>query len=382
MTRILALSFCLSTALFSYSSVASAQSGFTTPAPHAIIMDYNSGSILYEKDARLPIAPASMTKIVTAELVFDAIRQGRITLDTEFTVSEEAWRRGGAKSGSSTMFLELGSKVKVRDLLKGVIIQSGNDACIVLAEGLAGSETAFADMMTQHARALGFDSATFRNATGWPHPEHNISLYDLARYAQRFVSEYPEFYSLYSERSFTWNGITQSNRNPLLGRFTGADGLKTGHTESSGYGLVGSAKRGDDRRIMVVNGLGSKAERREESVRLMQAAFDSFDVYDLYKAGDVVEKVDVFMGVDHTVDALVSEDVVSGLYRPDRARLKAQIRYKTVAAPIGKGDVVADLIIQEPGRDMRVVPLVAAKDVKQKSAISRVISVIISKIRG
>ncbi|WP_371398209.1 D-alanyl-D-alanine carboxypeptidase family protein [Fretibacter rubidus] len=382
MNRILALSFCLSTALFCNTLTASAQSGFNTPAPHAIIMDYETGSILFEKDARLPIAPASMTKIVTAELVFDAIRQGRITLDTEFTVSEEAWRRGGAKSGSSTMFLDLGSKVAVRDLLKGVIIQSGNDACIVLAEGLAGSETAFADMMTQHARSLGFDSATFRNSTGWPHPEHNISLYDLARYAQRFVSEYPEFYSLYSERSFTWNGITQSNRNPLLGRFTGADGLKTGHTESSGYGLVGSAKRGEDRRIMVVNGLGSKSERREESVRLMQAAFDSFDVYDLYKAGDVVESIDVFMGAEDAVEAVVTEDVVSGLYRPDRTRLKTQIRYKAVAAPVTKGDVIADLIIQEPGRDIRVVPLVAANDVKQKSAFSRVISVLVSKIRG
>ena len=180
-----------------------------------------------------------MTKIVTAELVFDAIRKGQISLDTKFTVSEEAWRRGGAKSGSSTMFLELGSEVSVENLLRGVIIQSGNDACIVLAEGIAGSETAFADMMTQHARELGFETATFRNATGWPHPEHNISVYDLARYAKRFITEYPEFYSLYSERSFRWNGITQSNRNPLLGRFTGADGLKTGHTESSGYGLVG-----------------------------------------------------------------------------------------------------------------------------------------------
>lgn len=359
-----------------------AQTAFTTPAPHAIILDYETGAVLFEKDARRPIAPASMTKIVTAELVFNAIREGRITLDTKFTVSEEAWRRGGAQSGSSTMFLDLGSEVAVRDLLKGVIIQSGNDACIVLAEGLAGSETAFADMMTAHARKLGFETATFRNSTGWPHPEHNISVHDLARYAQRFVSEYPEFYALYSERNFTWNGITQSNRNPLLGRFTGADGLKTGHTEASGYGLVGSAKRGEDRRIMVVNGLSSNAERQEESVRLMSAAFDSFDVYNLYTSGQVVGKVDVYMGASPSVDAVVNADIVSGLYRADRNGLKTQLRFTPVAAPIKKGDVIAELVISEPGRPDRTVPLSAAADVKQKSAIGRVFTVLGQKIRG
>lgn len=368
--------------MFCTAAPAWAQSAFTTPAPHAIILDHKTGSVLFEKDARRPIAPASMTKIVTAELVFDAIREGRITPETKFTVSEEAWRRGGAKSGSSTMFLKLGSKVAVKDLLRGVIIQSGNDACIVLAEGLAGSETAFADMMTQHARSLGFETATFRNATGWPHPEHNISLHDLARYAQRSIAEYPEFYSLYAERSFTWNGITQSNRNPLLGKFTGADGLKTGHTEASGYGLVGSAVRGDDRRIVVVNGLVSKAERRNEGIRIMQASFDSFDVYNLYASGEIVGNVDVFMGVEPNVDAVVSENIMSGLYRADRTRLKTQFRYMTVAAPIEKGDVIAELLIQEPGRELRIIPLLAAQSIKQKSAFSRVMSVLVSKIRG
>ena len=382
MKRLLATTMLILPPMFCAAATAWAQSAFTTPAPHAIILDHNTGTVLFEKDARRPIAPASMTKIVTAELVFDAIREGRITPDTEFTVSEEAWRRGGVKSGSSTMFLKLGSKVAVKDLLRGVIIQSGNDACIVLAEGLAGSETAFADMMTQHARSLGFETATFRNATGWPHPEHNISLHDLARYAQRSVAEYPEFYSLYAEKSFTWNGITQSNRNPLLGKFTGADGLKTGHTEASGYGLVGSALRGDDRRIIVVNGLSSKAERRSEGIRLMQASFDSFDVYDLYTAGEVVGSVDVFMGLEQNVDAVVSDNVQSGLYRVDRTRLKTQIRYKTVAAPVEKGDVIADLLVKEPGRDLRIIPLVAAKSIRQKSAFSRAISVLVSKLRG
>lgn len=382
----LALSFSALLSMAALGSISAhaqqGQSGFTTPAPHAIIMDHATGAVLFEKDAQRPIAPASMTKIVTAELVFDAIREGRITPDTMFTVSEEAWRRGGAKSGSSTMFLKLGSEVTVRDLLKGVIIQSGNDACIVLAEGLAGSETAFADMMTQHARELGMETATFRNATGWPDLGHNISLHDLAKFAQRSIAEYPEFYGLYAEKDFTWNGITQGNRNPLLGKFTGADGLKTGHTESSGYGLVGSAKRGDDRRIIVVNGLGSKAERRNESLRLMQAAFDSFDVYSLYDAGDVVGTVDVFMGVAPTVDVRVDDAVVSALYRPDRSKLKTQLRYAAAPAPIAAGDIIAELIVSEPGRADRIIPLSATQDVKRKSAFSRAMSVLASKIRG
>ena len=366
-----------------YAPTAFAQtSGFDTAAPHAIIMDSKTGIVLFEKDARRPIAPASMTKILTAEMVFDAIREGRITMDTEFKVSEEAWRRGGAKSGSSTMFLKLGSSVRVEDLLRGVIIQSGNDACIVLAEGLAGSETAFADMMTTHARKIGLESVTFRNATGWPHAEHRISTYDLAQLGQRSVERYPEFYSLYSEKDFTWNGIRQGNRNPLLGQFTGADGLKTGHTEVSGYGLVGSAKRGDDRRIIVLNGLSSKRERSEESVRVMTAAFESFAAYELYKPNQVIGPVNVFMGTAGAVDAVISQELSAGMYRPDRAKLRTQMRYKTVAAPIAKGDVIAELIVSQPGKTEQTIPLVAANDVPRLGAFGRAMRALKSKIGG
>ena len=345
-------------------------------------MDSETGLVLFEKDARRPIAPASMTKILTAEMVFDAIREGRITMDTEFKVSEEAWRRGGAKSGSSTMFLKVGSSVRVEDLLRGVIIQSGNDACIVLAEGLAGSETAFADMMTSHAQKIGLDSVTFRNATGWPHPEHRISTLDLAKLGQRSVERYPEFYSLYSEDSFTWNGIKQGNRNPLLGQFTGADGLKTGHTEVSGYGLVGSAKRGDDRRIIVLNGLSSKKERSSESVRMMRAAFDSFAAYKLYGSNDLVGPVDVYMGEDASVNAVMAEDLSVGLYRADRPNLKTQMRYKTAIAPIAKGDVVAELIVSEPGKPERTIPLVAEKDVPRLGPFGRAMRALKYKFGG
>jgi len=226
--------------------------------------------------------PASMTKIMTAFMVFEALESGQITMDTTFPVSEEAWRRGGVKSGSSTMFLKLNSEVRVEDLLRGVIIQSGNDACIVLAEGLAGSESAFAAHMTTRARELGLNSATFLNATGWPDEGHEISALDLAKLADMMIRRFPQHYSLYSERSFTWNKIKQDNRNPLLGPFTGADGLKTGHTSVSGYGLVGSAERDGQRRIIVLNGTDSKRARRNTAISLMNAAFTQFKVYEVY----------------------------------------------------------------------------------------------------
>ncbi len=378
--------FCLSfilIALFSGITARAQSSGFETPAPYAVIMDYETGMVLFEKDARKPIAPASMTKIMTAEMVFDRIRSGSITTDTMFNVSEEAWRRGGAKSGSSTMFLDLNSTASVGDLLRGVIIQSGNDACIVLAEGIAGSETAFADMMTKHAREIGLESATFRNSTGWPHPDHKISTYDLARLAQRTIRDYSEFYPLYAERSFKWNGITQGNRNPLLGKFQGADGLKTGHTEASGYGLVASAKRGEDRRIVVLNGLDSKMQRQNEGLRLMQAAFDSFRVYSLYPAEATIGSAKVYMGKQAEVDLVTKDAVKVGLGRGVRSGMKVQIRMATEhAAPIAKGDHLADLVITAPGLKEQIVPLYAAGDVKRKSAFGRAIGALVNMIRG
>lgn len=358
------------------------ESGFTTKAPHVVIMDFETGEVLFEKDAREPMAPASMTKIMTANMIFEALKNGTITMDTEFRVSEEAWRRGGAASGSSTMYLDVKSSVRVEDLIRGIIIQSGNDACIVMAEGLAGSETAFADKMTARAHELGLKSATFRNATGWPHPEHNISAYDLAQLAQYMITTHPEYYPIYNERNFTWNNIRQGNRNPLLGKFTGADGLKTGSTSVSGYGLVGSAKRGNDRRIIVINGLANKQERSDVANRLMGAAFDQFKVYDLYAKGDMIGKVDVFMGKAQSVDVRIDEDVIAGLYRGDRTKIGSKMTFKTVTAPINTGDHIADMVISIPGRADRSIPLHAVNDVKAKSAFGKAWTVLIRKIRG
>ena len=372
----------LLTACFFLSAPAYAQSGFKTEAPHAVIIDAESGEVLFEKDARDPMAPASMTKIMTADLVFAALQDGTLSPETEFTVSEEAWRRGGVKSGSSTMFLKVGSKASVADLLKGVIIQSGNDACIVLAEGMAGSEDAFAQLMTERARGLGLKTATFRNATGWPHPEHEISALDLAKLAQKQIETFPEYYPLYGERNFTWNDIKQSNRNPLLGRVTGADGMKTGSTEASGYGLVGSAKRGDDRRIIVVNGLESAGNRRNVATALMEAAFSQFRVYDLHAHGDILGEVDVYMGKAPTVEVALTQSIRKGIPIADRKKIKSEIVYTAAKAPITKGEVVAELTVTVPGRPDATYDLVATADVKRKGLFSRAWTGLLAKIRG
>lgn len=359
-----------------------AQSGFKTDAPHAVIIDAATGEVLFEKDARDPMPPASMTKIMTADIVFAALRDGTLSPQTEFTVSEDAWRRGGVSSGSSTMFLKVGSKASVSDLLKGVIIQSGNDACIVLAEGLSGSEDAFAQRMTERARSMGLSSATFRNATGWPHPEHEISALDLAKLAQQQIVTYPEFYKLYGERSFTWNGIKQDNRNPILGRVTGADGMKTGSTEVSGYGLVGSAQRGDDRRIIVINGLENASARRRVATRLMEAAFSQFRVYDLHAQGDILGEIDVYMGKDPKVGVALTQNIRKGLPVTDRKAVKSEVVYTAAKAPILKGDVVAELKIMLPGRPDETYDLVATADVKRKGLFSRAWTGLLANIRG
>ncbi len=357
---------------------------FTTPAQHLIIMDFDSGEILFEKNARVPMAPASMTKIMTASVVFDKIKEGSLSLDDELIVSEDAWRRGGVKSGSSTMFLKPKSQVKVRDLLQGVIVQSGNDACIVLAEGIAGSEAAFAVMMNDKAKQLGLTSAHFVNATGWPDKDHVISAYDLARLANHSIQAYPEMYKIYAQKSYTWNGITQPNRNPLISAgFVGADGLKTGHTKISKYGFVGSAVKDGKRRIIAINGLETNSQRRSESIRVMRSAFSNFSVYGLYKEGAHVGQAKVFMGQENYVPLVVKNDVSIGLANSIRKDLKVQIKYRDpVPAPIMTGDQIAELIINAPDRDATVVALYAAHDVKKKSIFGRIMTSIIHKIRG
>lgn len=388
MTRRIQMFFSAVFVFFLLSLQAHAQSDrdavFTTPAEHLIIMDYDSGEILFEKNAREPMAPASMTKIMTATIVFDQLKSGALSMDDEFSVSVDAWRRGGAKSGSSTMYLDPNSKVKVRDLIRGVIVQSGNDACIVLAEGIAGSERGFAKLMNKKAKELGLSTAHFENATGWPHPDHKISAYELARLAHHTIDAYPEYYKIYAEKSFTWNNITQPNRNPLLqAGYPGADGLKTGHTKISKYGFVGSAIQGGDRRLFVVNGLESKAQRRSESLRIMDAAFQQFRVFKLYSANQKVGSAKVYMGKSETVPLHTQSDVKIGMHRVERADTTAEIEYLSpVPAPINTGDEIAKLVIKRNDKIVKTVPLFAGESVARKSAMGRIAAVLIAKIRG
>ncbi len=355
---------------------------FQTSAHNLIILDYQSGEILFEKNARTPMYPASMTKIMTAIIVFDRLKSGELSLDDEFTVSEDAWRRGGAASGSSTMFLEPNSKVKIRDLLRGVIIQSGNDACIVLAQGIAGSEAAFAELMNVKARELGLENANFVNATGWPDPNHKISAYELAWLARHSIAAHTEMFKIYAQRDFTWNGITQQNRNPLYGsRIAGVDGMKTGHTKISKYGFVGTGMQDGIRRIFVINGLETNAARRSESRRVMAKAFKDFKVYNLIKSGEKIGTAPVFMGKSEVVDLVSSEDISVGLYVPVRNDLKLQIKFLgPIPAPIMRGDHIADLIITAPGREVETIALLAADDVKRKSIPARITASLVRKI--
>ena len=343
---------------------------FETKAREALLLDAATGAVLLENDADASMPPASMSKLMTVYMVFEALTDGRLKLDDKLMVSEKAWRMGGSK-----MFVEVGKEVPVEDLLRGVIVQSGNDACIVLAEGLAGSEEAFADAMTTRAREIGMTGSSFTNATGWPDPGHRMTARDLAILAQRTIADFPEYYAYYAETSYTWNEIKQGNRNPLLYRNTGADGLKTGHTEEAGYGLTGSAVRNDRRLIVVVNGLPSIKARADESHRLLAWGFRDFDNYNLFAAGDTVDQADVWLGVSETVPLVTPEDVIVTLPRKERAKMKATVKYDgPIATPIEEGQQLATLVVSAPGIADTEVPLLAGGSVERQGAFGRLVS--------
>ena len=341
-------------------------------ARQAILMDMATGAVLFEKNADEPAPPASMSKMMTAYMVFERLRDGRLSLDDTFLVSETAWRKGGAKSGSSTMFLDPGKRVRVEDLLRGIIVQSGNDASIVIAEGLSGSEQAFAEEMTQRGRQLGLTNSVFKNATGWPDPGHVMSARDLAILARRTIEDFPEFYHYYAERNFTYNGIRQINRNPLLYKDMGADGLKTGHTSESGYGLTATVKRGDRRLILVVNGLPTKKARSREPKRLFEWGFREFQNYALLKAGDVVADADVWLGKEATVPLVIDKDLMITLARKARPKMKVKAVFEgPIPAPVAMGTEIARLIVTVPGEETVQVPLVAGAEVERLGLLGR-----------
>ncbi|WP_233205062.1 D-alanyl-D-alanine carboxypeptidase family protein [Alkalicaulis satelles] len=359
------------------------QSAFDTRASHAVIMDYETGAILFSKNGEEPMPPASMSKLMTALMAFEALEDGRLTLDAELPVSETAWRRGGAASGSSTMFLEVNSRATVEDLLQGIIVQSGNDACIVIAEALGGTEENFSAMMTERARELGLESATFANSTGWPDPEHRISAADLARLAQIIIRDYPQYYSFYAQPVFTYNGIRQFNRNPLIGVMQGADGLKTGRTSEAGFGLTASAVRDGQRRIVVFNGMETERARADEAERLMRAAFTEFELVNLVEAGGGAGQVEVFLGQAETVALRAVEGLSFGVHRRDRAGVRAEIVYDgPLRAPVQAGDSVGRLEVTTPDGRIFSVPVEAAEDVNRQGLLGRAGTGLVRLIRG
>jgi len=343
-----------------------------TLAPQAFLMDMTTQAVLLDKNAEEPMHPASMSKMMTVYVLFQRLKEGSLSLDDTFSVSENAWQKGGAKSGGSTMFLEPGARVRVEDLIRGIVIQSGNDASIVVAEGLASSELAFAEEMTRQARKLGIMRSSFKNATGLLDPEHMSTARDLAMLAMHEIRDFPEYYHYYSEKTFTFNGIRQGNRNPLLYRDLGVDGLKTGHTEDSGYGLTASALRGDRRLILVVNGLPSIKVRSRESERLLEWGFREFNNYRLFSAGDTVTTADVWLGTEKTVPLVIEKDLTTTLPRKSRPSLKVTVTIEgPIPAPITKGSKLAKLVVSAPDVDSIEVPLVAGADVEQLGIFGR-----------
>ncbi len=344
-------------------------------APYAFILDSDLGVELYCKDCHTPIVPASMSKLMVYYLVFERIQDGRLALDDEFTVSEHAWRTGGAGTDGSTMFLELNSRVRVEDLIRGAVIQSGNDACIVLAEGIAGSEAAFAEEMTTRARELGLENSSFANATGLDHPDQRMSAADIGRLGALLIENFPEFYPIFSEPEFTWNGIRQFNRNPLMREIPGADGIKTGHLSVSGYGLAGSALREGERRVIVLQGMESEAMRRQEGARAMRAAFNDFESVQLVAAGAEVATAEVWLGEAKTVPLVVTEDVETGLHVDSKRSLSAVVRYMgPLEAPVVQGDVVGELVFTANGMAERRIPLVAGASVDRLGLVGRALA--------
>lgn len=346
-----------------------------TRAQFALLMDAETGIVLYEKNADVLMSPASMSKLMTVLMVFEALEENRISLDETFRVSDDAWRRGGSKSGSSTMFLNARSDVSVENLLRGVIIQSGNDASIALAEGLGGSEEAFANMMTDRAIDLGMTNSTFKNSTGWPDPEHKTTARDLAILSRHMINDFPDYYGMFAERSFTWNGIKQSNRNPLLYANIGADGLKTGHTEESGYGLVASAEQNGRRLILVINGLAEKRDRAREASKLMNWGFRAFSFDTLVNAGDEIMRVPVWQGEFSTVGLTTEKDFKVLLPHRGKRRMVVTATYdKPLMAPVEKGSVVGTLRMTVPGlpgAETQEVPLVTNATIKREGLFGR-----------
>jgi serine-type D-Ala-D-Ala carboxypeptidase (penicillin-binding protein 5/6) len=348
---------------------------FDGDAPTAILMEASSGSILFEKNADELRPPSSMMKLMTAEVIFNALREGKIKLTDEFRISENAWRKGGAPSGGSTMFAAINSKVPVDDLLHGAIIQSGNDSCIALAEGMAGSEKKFAnDFMTRRARELGLSKSTFGNSSGLPDPDNKMTVRELGRLARHIILTYPEQYKLFNEREFTWNKIRQQNRNPLLNSMTGADGLKTGFTKDGGYGMVGSAVQNGIRLIVVINGLDDPDDRAQEAKKMLEWGFRNFEARALFAENQQVGYAKVFGGESRSVKLTSSQAIKVMVPKNGSEKLIARIVYNgPVRAPIKEGQAIGVVQVWRGANVAMEAPVYAAESIGPGSTMRRAI---------
>ena len=351
------------------------EGGFDGDAPTAILIEATSGSVLFEKNADELRAPSSMMKLMTAEVVFHALKQGDIKPTDEYRISENAWRRGGAPSGGSTMFAAINSKVSVDDLLHGAIIQSGNDSCIALAEGIAGNERLFAtEMMTKRARELGLTRSTFANSNGLPDPGNKMTVRELAKLARHIILTYPDFYKLFGEKEFTWNKIRQQNRNPLLNSLEGADGLKTGYTKEGGYGMVGSAVQNGIRLIVVVNGLEDPDDRASEAKKMLEWGFRNFEVRTLFAADQPIGYAKVFGGESRSVRLASREPVKVMVQKNGNDKLIARVVYSgPVRAPIETGQPVGLIKVWRGGNIAVETPVYAAESIGKGSTVRRAI---------
>jgi serine-type D-Ala-D-Ala carboxypeptidase (penicillin-binding protein 5/6) len=359
-----------------------AQAQPQTTASHALLMDYDTGEALLCKNCDQPMPPSSMSKLMTVELVFQRLKDGRLKPTDTFHVSENAWRQG-QKSNESKMWVAVNSDVSVDDLLKGIIVQSGGDACLVVAEALAGSEAAFAEMMTERAKEIGLTGSRFANSSGLPDPNHYMTSEDLAKLAAYVIRTYPEYYHHFAIPEFTWSNIRQPNRNTLIGPNTGVDGLKTGHTLAAGYGITASSIRDGRRLILVVNGLKSERERVEEGRRLLDIGYREFKSYQLLAAGDAVGEADLFGGAKDKVALTVKDPVRMLMPIAGRRDLKVTLSYNgPIKAPVAAGQEIGALRVAVPGKPDRIVPVVAAEAVSSSGFFDNMMRGLVSLLFG
>ena len=346
-------------------------------AKTALLIDLSTGEVLLDKNSEERTYPSSMTKIMTALMAFEKIKDGTLSMDQEFLISKKAWKMGGSK-----MFIEVDKKVKVSDLLLGVVVQSGNDASIAIAEGISGSEETFAIEMNNLAKRIGLTNTNFVNSSGWPNDNHYTTAKDLAKIAEYTLNEHPELYEMYAITEFTYSGIKQDNRNPLLYSFDGADGFKTGHTQAAGYGLVGSAKRGDRRLLLVLNGLETSRSRAQESLRLMDWGFNNFQLVDFYKQGEIVIEASTWLGKQEKVKLSSQQDISISIPKTHLSDMKVEVLIEEpIPTPISINDQVGLVQISYADKKLQY-PLLASENIEQKGFFSRITSALYYLVLG